>query len=101
MTPADALSNGAPVPEEISNLEARRIALAAQGFGPRRPSRPGRAHLHQLLDRLGLFQIDSVNVLTRAHYLPAFSRIGAFDRGLRARGLGPKASTSHVRILGA
>lgn len=70
---------------EISAREARRIALAAQGFGARRPDRPGAAHLRRVADRLGLFQIDSVNVLTRAHYLPAFSRIGAYDQALLER----------------
>lgn len=62
---------------------ARRIALAAQGFGRARPPGPvNTGHLLRLLDRTALFQIDSVNVLARAHYLPAFSRIGAYPRGL-------------------
>lgn len=66
----------------LSLPEARRIALAAQGFGGRRGKQPKAEHLHRVLGRLGLFQIDSVNVLTRAHYLPAFSRLGHYDRAL-------------------
>jgi uncharacterized protein YcaQ len=77
--------------EEISCTEARRIALAAQGFGMRRPGRPGAVHLRKVLNQLSLFQIDSVNVLTRAHYLPAFSRLGPYDQSLLERDAwGPK-----------
>ena len=55
----------------LSAAEARRIALAAQGFAePRRAD--GRA-IRRLFDRVGLVQIDSVNVLARAHYLPLFA----------------------------
>lgn len=67
--------------ERISPSLARRIALAAQGFAAGRPADPGRPQLRRNLDRLHLHQIDSVNVLSRAHYLPAFSRLGAYDRG--------------------
>ena len=65
--------------DALSPAEARRAVLAAQGFG----LGGGRSDTRSLLRsirRMGLVQIDSVNVLTRAHYLPAFSRIGAYDR---------------------
>ncbi len=66
--------------ERISARAARRIALAAQGMGRARPSAPGRQHLLRMLDRLGAVQIDSVTVLVRAHYMPGFSRLGAYPR---------------------
>src|SRR3954453_3574043 len=77
--------------ETISLKAARRIALAAQGFGRARPTAVNDGHLRRTIDRLSLHQIDSVNVLVRAHYLPAFSRLGAYDRNLLdASAWGPK-----------
>jgi hypothetical protein len=71
----------APLKQELSPSEARRIALTAQGFnGMIRASDVSAAALPNAIRRLGLLQIDSVNVLTRAHYLPLFSRLGAYDR---------------------
>jgi len=67
--------------EEFSLSEARRIALTAQGFnGLDRAADVGAAALPNAIRRLGLLQIDSVNVLVRAHYLPLFSRLDAYDR---------------------
>jgi hypothetical protein len=68
-------------PSKLSLVRARRIALAAQGFGRPRPSRPPDARqIAALVGRLGALQLDSVNVFTRAHYMPVFSRLGPFDR---------------------
>ena len=67
--------------ERLSLSTARRIALAAQGFADRRPTGvPDRRHLRRVLGRTQLLQVDSVNVFERAHYLPAFSRLGPYPK---------------------
>jgi uncharacterized protein YcaQ len=77
--------------ERIGLPLARRIALAAQGFGRSRPETPDIGHLRRTIERVHLHQIDSVNVLSRAHYLPAFSRLGTYDRSnLDTLSWGPK-----------
>ncbi|HVZ47185.1 MAG TPA: crosslink repair DNA glycosylase YcaQ family protein [Gemmatimonadaceae bacterium] len=62
----------------LSADEARRLALGALGFGGKRPARAGAAHGRATAARLGAIQVDSVNVLARAHYLPTFSRYGPY-----------------------
>jgi uncharacterized protein len=74
------------VGDSISRADARRIALAAQGFDARRPARPPPlADLLRCVRALGLVQIDSVNVLVRSHYLPLYSRLGRYDVALLDR----------------
>jgi len=66
--------------ETISAALARRVALAAQGFGRPHPAAVGTRSLNGLIDRVNLLQLDSVNVFERSHYLPVFARLGAYDK---------------------
>jgi uncharacterized protein YcaQ len=61
----------------LSLAEARRLAVASQGFGPR-PATASITHVRKLAQRIHAYQIDSVNVLVRAHYVPAFARVGPY-----------------------
>lgn len=73
-------------PEKLALREARRIALASQGFADRRPRGDiERRHLLRVLQRTGVFQIDSVNVVARAHTMPLFSRLGPYPVSLLER----------------
>jgi uncharacterized protein len=76
----------------LSPLQARRVALGAQGFTRARPAAVTSRHLNATIARLGFFQIDSVNVLQRAQYLPLYSRMGPYDVELihRAAGRAPR-----------
>lgn len=72
-----------PATVSFTLKQARRMALAAQGFDGRSPPasvQPSR--LNRLIERLGVLQIDSVNALVRSHYLPLFSRLGHYNRDL-------------------
>src|SRR3984885_14377535 len=64
----------------LSLAEARRLALTAQGFGKKRPRSITAQHLRTTIRRLGLLQIDCVNVVCAAHYMVPFSRLGPYDR---------------------
>ncbi|TYT27345.1 winged helix-turn-helix domain-containing protein [Luteimonas viscosa] len=76
---------GVSVTVALSRAQARRIALAAQGFCDRPHAVPTLRTLSRTLRRTGVLQIDSVNVLQRAHYMPLFSRMGPYDTGLLTR----------------
>lgn len=70
-------------PLSLSLNQARRLALVAQGFAGRSVATEVKpARLNQLLERLGVVQIDSVNAVVRSHYLPLFSRLGQYAPGL-------------------
>ncbi|AHL33025.1 hypothetical protein CD58_09015 [Pseudomonas brassicacearum] len=72
-----------PATVSFTLKQARRLALAAQGFDGRSPPasvQPSR--LNRLIERLGVLQIDSVNALVRSHYLPLFSRLGHYSPDL-------------------
>ncbi|MFJ3956426.1 winged helix-turn-helix domain-containing protein [Arthrobacter sp. NPDC090010] len=74
------------MPETLNLGQARRIALKAQGLSQQRPTGPASARsVGRCFTRMQLVQIDSVNVLSRSHYLPFFSRLGPYDRALLDR----------------
>lgn len=76
---------------QFSAAEARRIAIAAQGFDRSKPATVNAGHVRRVVDRLGVLQLDFVNVLVPAHQLIPYSRLGAyspetFDRALYGNG---------------
>jgi len=93
--------------QSLSRAQARRIALAAQGFLDRRHTTPTMRTFTRTLDRTGVLQVDSVNVLQRAHYMPLYSRMGPYDttlldRAQSSNGRGPRRVVeywAHVQAL--
>jgi len=70
---------------KLTQAQARRIGLAAQGLGGDRDRSVGMRQVQRVIDTLGQFQIDAVNVLARAQYMPLFTRLGAYDPALLTR----------------
>ena len=75
----------------LTAAQARRVAVAAQGFGTPKPAQITRADIRRLIARIQVLQLDSVSVSVRAHYAPVFSRLGSYDRDVLDR-----ASWSHT-----
>ncbi|MEB3971025.1 winged helix DNA-binding domain-containing protein [Mycobacterium ulcerans] len=78
----------------LTVAQARRVAVAAQGFAEPKPAgQINKAHLRRLISRIQVLQLDSVSVAVRAHYAPVFSRLGPYDREVLDRvAWGPPSS---------
>ena len=88
MSPVSGGKYGRNMVDTVSAGQARRIALAAQGFGRTASAGStgtGTRQLNLLIQKLGVLQLDSVNVFERSHYLPVFARLGGYDKALLDR----------------
>ena len=86
---------------ELTAAQARRTAIAAQGLSAALPVEPqiyNRGHLRRVVDRVGLLQIDSVNVLARAHYLPLFARLGDYPVDLLSNAAWPRRPADRLLL---
>ena len=68
------------MPRHLRLPEARRVAIAAQDLASPRPSNPTPAALTRAIARMGVLQLDSVNVFERSHYLPILARVGPYPK---------------------
>jgi hypothetical protein len=85
---------------QLGLASARRIALGAQGFARPRPTTPPNVgQLAALVRRLGVLQLDSVNVFSRSHYMPVFSRLGPYDRSRLDRIAGHTSGKVDRRLI--
>ncbi|WP_431954752.1 winged helix-turn-helix domain-containing protein [Nocardia lijiangensis] len=84
---------------KMSAAAARRTALAAQGFGRRRPAAVTRRTVADVLARTQLLQLDSVSAVVRAHYAPVYSRIGGYDRALLDEAAWSHSATRPRRLV--
>lgn len=83
--PADSVVGMQSGTQTLSKAQARRVALAAQGFLDPGHTTPTMRTFNRTLARTGVLQVDSVNVLQRAHYMPLFSRMGGYDTDMLTR----------------
>src|SRR5271154_6542152 len=83
----------------VSLREARALALAAQGFDVGRRHAASQADVRAVIQRVGLLQLDSVNVFCRSHYMPVFSRLGPYDRTLLDRIAGHGSGRGDRRLI--
>lgn len=85
--------------ESLSRAQARRVALAAQGFLDPPHAVPTMRTFDRTLARTGVLQVDSVNVLQRAHLVPLYSRMGPYDADPRTGLLARAAQTRPRRVV--
>lgn len=87
------------MPEELSLSDARTLVINAQGLALKPSRETKQAGPLATLDHLSLLQLDSVNVFERAHYMPVFSRIGAYDKSILDEASRPLTETGRQAEL--
>jgi uncharacterized protein len=87
------------MPEQLSLQEARALVINAQGLASKPTSATKKDGPLATIERLSLLQLDSVNVFERAHYMPVFSRIGAYDKNILDEASRPLTETGKQAAL--